>query len=293
MIQALPVIRSGAADRFGFAPKEIAICCASHSGAGYHLETVSGMLAKMGLEPSALGCGVHEPGDRAEFTRLIAGGFAPSVLHNNCSGKHAGMLATCLAMGWPIDSYIALEHPLQQWILELMSEHTSVPTAQIGTAIDGCSLPTFHLPLDSIATALARFVHNSRTGDEASSRIMGSVATYPEMIYEEGGFDSELIRALGARCIAKRGAMAVFVVGLDTLRFGPIGLAAKLEDGNMAQIPPVVMNVLEQLEVLSPAELEQLAPYRRIVVENCNGMRVGDVVTEFALQRFAEAAPVG
>jgi L-asparaginase II len=292
MIQALPVIRSGAADRFGFDAPELAICCASHSGARYHLEVVSGMLEKLDLEPSALGCGAHEPGDRAELTRLISEGFAPSALHNNCSGKHAGMLATCLAMGWPIDGYLSLEHPLQQWILELMAEHAMVPASTIGTAIDGCSLPTFYLPLNAIATSLARFVHNARTGDEASSRVMASVAAHPEMIYEHGGFDSELIRALGPRCIAKRGAMAVFVIGLDTLAYGPIGIAVKLEDGNIAQMPPVVMRALEQLDVLSPAELEQLARFRGIVVENCNGMRVGDVLCDFRLERMSEIVTV-
>ena len=288
MIQALPVIRSGAADRFGLSSAEIAICCASHSGARYHLDVVAGMLAKLGLESSALGCGAHEPGDRQELARLMSTGIAPSVLHNNCSGKHAGMLATCLAMGWPIEGYLSLEHPLQQWILELMAEHTMVPASQIGTAIDGCSLPTFYLPLNAIATSLALYVDNARRGDEASSRIMAAVAEHPELIYEHGGFDSELIRALGPRCIAKRGAMAMFVIGLDTLSYGPIGIAVKLEDGNIAQMPPVVMRALEQIGVLSPAELERLAPYRGIVVENCNGMRVGDVYTDFTLEKVVD-----
>jgi L-asparaginase II len=289
MIQALPVIRSGAAERFGFSTEEIAICCASHSGASYHLDAVRSMLEKMGLQAEALRCGSHEPGDRAELARLVGSGLAPSALHNNCSGKHAGMLATCLAMGWPIDSYLALEHPLQQWVLELMAEFSMVPSEQIGTAIDGCSLPTFYLPLASIATSLARYVEAARGGDPAAARIMEAVAAFPEMIYERGGFDTELVRALGVRCIAKRGAMAVFVIGLDTLQHGPIGITVKLEDGNIAQMPPVVMRVLEQIGVLSPAELELLAPFRRIIVENCNGMRVGDVVSDFMLESFSEA----
>jgi L-asparaginase II len=291
MIQALPVIRSGAAARFGFTDEEIAVCCASHSAAGYHLDTVRRMLGKMGLETEALRCGAHEPGDRTELARLIAGGIAPTALHNNCSGKHAGMLATCLAMGWPLETYLELEHPLQQWILELMSEHSMVPVSAIGTAIDGCSLPTFYLPLHAISTALARFVANARGGDAASARVMDAVAMHPEMIYEHGGFDTELIRALGSRCIAKRGAMAVFVIGLDTLHYGPIGITVKLEDGNIAQMPPVVMRVLDQLGVLSPAERDMLAPFCRILVENCNGMRVGDVVSDFILESLVE--PVG
>src|SRR5436305_754069 len=105
MVQAIPVVESGAADRYGFTDAELAICCASHSGAGYHLSAVSSILGKIGLTESALGCGAHEPDDRTERERLVVTDSPPSQLHNNCSGKHAGMLAACLAMGWTIHDY--------------------------------------------------------------------------------------------------------------------------------------------------------------------------------------------
>lgn len=290
MIQALPVVRSGAADRFGFSDREIAVCCASHSGAQYHLEAVRSMLRKIGLDESALGCGAHEPADRPELTRLLCAHETPGAIHNNCSGKHTGMLATCLAMGWQTTGYLSLEHPLQQWILELMSTHADVPASDIGIAIDGCSLPTFHLPISSIATALARYVYDARNGDDASARILAAVAAYPEMIYEHGGFDTELIRALGGRGIAKRGAMAVFVVGIDTQAYGPIGVTVKLEDGNIAPMPLVVMRVLDQLDVLTSDEREQLAPYSRRSIENYNAINVGDLVSDFDLESYVTAA---
>ncbi|MBC8144392.1 MAG: asparaginase [bacterium] len=289
MIQALPVIRSGAADRFGFTDEEIAVCCASHSGARYHIDAVESMLAKIGLPQDALGCGPHEPADRTELARLFCERESPTAVHNNCSGKHAGMLATCLAKGWPTDGYLSIDHPLQQWILQLMSEHSGVPASRIPIAVDGCSLPTFYLPISSIATSVARYLDNALNGDEASSRIVNAIAAHPEMIYEIGGFDTELIRTLGPRCIAKRGAMAVFVVALDTPAYGPIGITVKLEDGNIAPMPLVVIRVLEQLGVLSSTERAQLAPFTRGIIENYNAMHVGDLVADFVVNRYAEA----
>lgn len=288
MIQALPVVRSGAADRFGFTDRELAVCCASHSGADYHLDAVRSMLAKAGIEYEALGCGAHEPADRTEFTRLLVARTSSTALHNNCSGKHAGMLAACVAMGWPTTGYLDFDHPLQQWILSLMSEHTLVAAEDIGIGIDGCSLPTFYLPISAFATALARFVANASSGDPASSRIMGAVAAYPEMIYEHGGFDTELVRALRGRCIAKRGAMAMFVVGINTVAYGPIGIAVKLEDGNIAHMPVVVMRVLDQIGVLSDGERATLEPFYHVDLRNYSGMLVGDIVSEFVLERYLE-----
>lgn len=290
MIQALPVVRSGAADKYGFTQQELAVCCASHSAAHYHLDTVRSILEKIGLDVSDLGCGAHDPSDPSAFKRLICSGEQPTAIHNNCSGKHAGMLAATLAMGWPIENYLEWDHPLQQWIFDLMVEHSGVPREQIGTATDGCSLPTFYLPLSSIATCLARFMANAEAGDEASRRIVNAMAAFPEMIYEHGGFDSELIRALRGRGIAKRGAMAVFVVGLLSQRFGPIGMAVKLEDGNISQMPVVVMSALEQLELITPEEATHLADFRRIIIRNWNEMEVGDIAAQFTLTAAARVS---
>lgn len=283
MIQALPVVMSGAADRFGFTEHELAICCASHVGAEYHLATVRSMLAKIGLTEDALGCGAHEPDDRAERKRLWCGDHAPTQLHNNCSGKHTGMLAVCLAEGWPIEGYLEIEHPLQQWILDLMAEHSGIAREQIGVGIDGCSLPAFYMPISGAATVLARFVAHAKEPGTPAARIMRAVTEHPEMINDRGGFDTELMRALDGRAIAKRGAMAIFVVGLDTERWGPIGVAVKLEDGNMLPMPVVVMKVLEDLGVLAPEELAALDGFRATHLKNWRGTDVGEIAVDFSL----------
>jgi L-asparaginase II len=195
------------------------------------------------------------------------------------------MLASCLAKGWSLENYLALEHPLQQWNLQLISEFSGVPRDQIGTAIDGCSLPTFFLPISGMSTSLARFVAAARSGDDACARILSAVAAWPEMIYERGGFDSDLIRVLGGRCIAKRGAMAVFVVGIDTEQHGPIGITAKLEDGNITPMPVIIMRVLNLLGLLSPEESTQLERYQTLRITNWKGIDVGEMVAEFELAR--------
>lgn len=288
MIQAIPAVLSGAADRFAFTEAELAICCASHSGAGYHLSTVQGMLEKIGLDEPALGCGVHEPDDRAERKRLICSDISPSQLHNNCSGKHTGMLAVCLAMGWPIENYLSIEHPLQQWIYDLMAEHAGISRENIGVGIDGCSLPAFYMPISGAATAVARFMDRANGGEPAQNRIVGAITARPEMIGEHGGFDTELIKALNGRAIAKRGAMAMFVVGINTREYGPLGISVKLEDGNITPMPVIVMRVLEAIGLLSDEELALLERYRSMPIRNWRGIETGEIATNFTLSRAGE-----
>lgn len=283
MIQALPVVLSGAAGRFQFTDAELAICVASHNGAQYHIDAVAGMLARLGLEESALGCGAHEPDDRDERKRILCSGDHPSQLHNNCSGKHTGMLATCLTKGWPVESYLEIEHPLQQWILDLMSEYSGIARANIGAGLDGCSLPAWYMPISGAATALARFMANAAGGKDGAKHILDAVVARPEMINDFGGFDTEIIRALRGRAIAKRGAMAMFVVGMITQQYGPIGIAVKLEDGNMTPMPVIVMKVLESLGVASPEELTELDRFRQIRMTNWRGLDVGEITTDFEL----------
>lgn len=281
MVQAMPVVLSGAADRFEFTDAELSICCASHNGAPYHIETVAGMLRKIGLDESALGCGAHAPHNHEELGRLFCEHRKPSQLHNNCSGKHTGMLAACLAKGWPIEHYLSPDHPLQEWILDLIAEYSGVDRNDIGTATDGCSLPTFYMPLAGAATIAARFTAEASRGNTTSERIMKAVAARPEMINEIGGFDTELIRVMNGAGIAKRGAMAIFLVGAMTEAHGPVGVAFKLDEGDMTSMPPVVMRTLEGIGALTSEQLEELERFRTIRLKNWNGIEVGEIRAEF------------
>lgn len=284
MLQALPLIMSEGMDRFMFTEREIAVTVASHVGADYHVGTVREMLEKIGLGEENLRCGPQEPDDPDERKRLLCSNTSPSQLHNNCSGKHVGMLATCLAKGWPVETYIEVDHPLQIWIHEILAEYSGISRELIGVGVDGCSLPCFYIPISGAATAVARFMERSRNDPSGpDGRIMRSVAAFPEMINDHGGFDSEVVRVTEGRMMAKRGAMAMFLIGALTEQYGPIGIAIKLEDGNMTPVPMVAMKVLRDLELLTNEEAGQLEHFETLPVFNWRGIRTGEVTPNFSL----------
>lgn len=280
MVQAIPVIESGAAERFGFDNAELAVCCASHTAAEYHVRTVRGMLEKIGLAEKALACGGHLPEDSAMRDRLIRAEATPTAIYNNCSGKHTGMLAACLANDWEVEGYLELEHPLQQNILSLIAEYSGLSREEIETGIDGCSLPTFFMPMRNAAFTAAQFMARALNAGTPDQRLLQAVSAHPEMVHSETGYDTELMRALSGRCYAKRGAMGIMLVGLHTKEHGPLGIAVKLENGENKPIPVVMTNMLNRLGLLSREELLALEKFRSVSIDNWNGMLVGEIRSE-------------
>ncbi len=276
MIQAIPVVESGAADRFGFDDAALAICCASHTAADYHVQTVRKMLEKIGLGEGGLKCGGHLPEDKEMRERLIRLEGTPTAIYNNCSGKHAGMLAACVAQGWPVEGYLEPSHPLQQRILDLVAEYCGMERNAIGIGIDGCSLPTYFVPLRNAARSAAYFMEKAALEGTPEERLMHAMAQRPEMVYSEGGYDTVLIRILRGRCYAKRGAMGVMLVGIQTEN-GPIGIAVKLEDGENKTMPVIMTGLLRHLGAISREELAALESFRVIPIDNWNGIQVGEV----------------
>lgn len=287
-LQALAVVQTGAADRFGLTETELSICCASHSGSRMHVTTVQGILDKLGLDPSALQCGVHDPGDSAERTRLIRAGEAPSPLHNNCSGKHAGMLASTLALGAPVASYLDRDHPLQQLTARNMAIMTGVAEADLRYGVDGCGAPVVAVPLRAMATAYARLANPDGLPDDlpaAAARIMAATALAPDMVASPGAFNSELLAAGEGHLIAKGGAEGAFMVGLRDPR--RLGLAMKFADGSGRGIAPVTMAALNAVGGLSAGARDRLAAHVQPRITNCHGTHVGDVKAVLELQALA------
>lgn len=277
MIQAIPVVESGAAERFGFDDAALSICCASHTAADYHVQTVRSMLEKIGLGEGALKCGGHLPEDEEMRKRLIRLEGTPTAIYNNCSGKHTGMLAACLANDWPIEGYLHPDHPLQQRILDLIAEYGGMAKEDIKLGTDGCSLPTYFMPLRNGALIAARFMAMASQEERPEQRLMKAMANRPEMVHSRDGYDTVLIRELGGRCYAKRGAMGVMLVGLWTEKYGGIGIAAKMEDGDNKPMPVVMTALLEQLGFLSREEYARLEAFHSISIENWNGIHVGEI----------------
>lgn len=290
--QSLPLVSSGAADHFGFTEQEIAIACASHNGEQIHTETVARMLRKIGLDESALKCGVHEPFSADEAARLRALGQSPNVLHNNCSGKHTGMLALALHLGAPTETYDEPSNPVQRMIARTIEQFSGVPLEDIAVGIDGCGAPVFGVTVRAMALMYARLVvppfdwpDNVR---EASARIVASMISNPEMI---GGraerLDTVLMRAARGGVVSKVGAEGVYTAGVLPSARWPrgLGLAFKIEDGEDRRArPTVVIEALRQLGVLEGAALEELTPYTSFTVRNHRGDQVGEVRANFELE---------
>ncbi|MDI7246126.1 MAG: asparaginase [Bacillota bacterium] len=284
-IQAVPVIETGAAERFAFEDREIAVMCASHSGEDVHIRTVAGILRKLGLTDSVLACGVHPPLDGGSAKNLLACGVAPWQLHCNCSGKHAAMLAVAVHMGYPIEGYFRPDHPVQRLMLREVSLFAGVPEDAIAIGVDGCGVPVFGLPLAAMARAFATLVRPDRLPGGAAAtgarRVSGAMRAYPYMVAGRSRLTTALMEVAGDRLVAKSGAEGVYCIGV--LDRG-IGVAVKIEDGNARAAGPVVLEVLARLGVLDERHLQALAAHHHPHVLNHRGDIVGEIVPEFELR---------
>ncbi len=274
--QLAPFVASGRFDEFGLGTEALAIMAASHSGEDRHVRLVQEILRRAGLTSSVLQNQVHAPFDAETARRLVRDGEKPTVLRGNCSGKHAGMVLFAKASGWPMDSYWHPDHPVQRQALETTSALSDVPIEEIATAVDGCGVVTFGMPLRGLAIAFARLADPSAVADpplrSALTRIRDAMMAHPELVAGEHRLDTALMRAYPKRVVSKGGAEGVLGMGLppgavaEDGRFGvgPMGIAAKVEDGNGARRAGDVtsVSVMRQLGLAGeplPAALEEYA----------------------------------
>lgn len=286
-IQAIPVIESGAADRFGLTPRELALACASHSGTERHQREVTAMLAKLGLEPSALMCGAIVPYDATTGAMVEAGLLPKTALCCDCSGKHAGMLAVCVHEGLPLDGYLEPEHPLQRRILGIMAELLRMPEADIALGTDGCSLPTFGAPVEAFARSWATLAAPERApagqGREhaaALDRLRAAMIEAPENVAGEGELVTDLMELAGGAVCAKSGAEGLICLALPERG---LGIAIRVLDGSYRAHTVLVIETLRQLGAL-PAGLEEALLERQpSELRNHNRRHVGDIRAAFRL----------
>ena len=290
--QALPLVVSGAAEKFGFTDEEVALACASHNGEPIHTKLAASMLEKIGLGPDALKCGIQEPYSLEVAGKLRLSGQAPNVLHNNCSGKHAGMLALAKHLGAPIVNYNTAENPVQQAIAETMAQFSDVAVTDMSVGIDGCAVPVFGITVKAMALAYARLVSPPASFDKATrsacERIVRVMTAYPELI---GGtsdrLDTEIMRAAPGLLISKVGAEGVYTAGIKPSEEWPkgLGVAIKIEDGDDKRArPTVVIETLRQLGVLRDESLDAVARYAFFPVVNRPGDVVGEIRASFNLR---------
>ncbi len=276
-LQALPLVESGAAERFGLGDQEIALACASHAGAPEHVATAASMLAKAGQGPQVLECGAHWPNGPAEMRALAASGASPTALHNNCSGKHSGFVCVACALGVDPHGYVAVDHPVQREVRAVFEQMTGLAIDPQARGTDGCSIPTYAIAPLALARALARF--GTGKGLEpgrarAAERIRGAVAAYPRMVSGEGRFDTVVMSRLGRRLFCKVGAEGMYCAALPGQG---LGVAIKIDDGAARAAEVAMGAVARRFLALSAEDREALGPAFEPQLHNWNGIRVGEI----------------
>lgn len=271
MIQALPLIESGAAAAFGLGPQHLALACASHQGAAIHTDRVQAWLDHIGRTDGDFRCGAHVPYDVAAAQDLIRTGASPCQYHNNCSGKHSGFLTTTKHLGAGSE-YVELDHPLQRAIVEAHEDLTGTINPVHG--IDGCSAPNFATTLTGMARAMAHFA-NAEQGQgkraDAAVALRSAMMAHPDLVAGEGRACTELMRAMDGRVALKTGAEAFFIAIVPDRK---LGIALKITDGSPRGSEAAIAAILVKLGLLDP---DHPATRKRLnmAIRNCNGIQTG------------------
>lgn len=278
-VQALSLFASGAVDRFRFGDRELALACGSHSGGDEHVALAQRMLDLISASASDLHCGPHVPLGPEEAKRLAAEKKTPTKLHNNCSGKHSAMLASCRARGWSLVDYNRHHHPLQQEILAHLSAVSGVDAQHIQQAVDGCGAVVFRTPLIGLARAYARLAGDALPAPhrEAGKRLRTAILAAPDLVAGPGRLCTDLMEVSSKNLIAKVGADGVYGLGALHTPDGPCGLAVKIEDGNMRLLSPLVCKLAAALGWLDSAQMEKLQAHWHMPLINHQKELVGDI----------------
>ena len=270
--QLLPLVERGHADRFD--SEMLAVMAASHTGSARHTALVQRILDAIGCTVADLACGADEPVDRDARALLRSRDEAPTALHHNCSGKHSGMLALCIAEGWPTAGYQKPDHPVQKLMHRTVAEICGLGIDQVPVAIDGCSVCVFAMPLTAMARGYARLATASASGDArdaALARIREAMRAHPWATGGAGRFSTALMES-APHLVAKGGAEALECIGWPERG---LGIAIKCEDGAARAVGPASVLLLEQLGALDAAARAKLAAWIDPPVYNAAGLEVG------------------
>lgn len=276
-MQALPLAEEGLVDRFGLTSDELALCCASHEGSSEHVAAARSILAKAGVDEVLLRCGAHAPFSAKAAGALHAGGGAPQRIHNNCSGKHAGMLALAVGMGWDPVDYHHVDHPVQERMLDEIARWSEVSRQDVAVAVDGCGVPCFAVRLERMAGAFARFAQ-AAADEEPAARIVRAMTGRPFMVGGEGRTCTDVMARSEGRVFVKLGAEGVYGGGVPS---EGLGFAIKVADGGRRAVEVALVRVLELLGALTDTEVGALSRHGRPAVRNTRGEVVGEIRPAF------------
>jgi L-asparaginase II len=276
-LQALPLIESGTADAIDILPEELAIACASHGGEPKHVGVVSTWLTRLGLSVDDLECGAHPPSHASSARALYAGGTEPSALHNNCSGKHTGMLATCRHEGEKTRGYIAPHHPQQQRVQRALAEMCGVDLSAAPSGIDGCGLPQFGIPLRALALGFARFGAPDKLPPERSTacrRIAAAMIAHPFMLAGTGRFCTRATEIANGKALLKTGAEGVYAACIPARG---LGIALKIDDGAARAAEVAMAALLVRYAGFDDSQIAAFQALLKPTITNVAGREVGAI----------------
>ncbi|MEX1248953.1 MAG: asparaginase [Anaerolineales bacterium] len=293
--QALPLVMAGGIEHYHLSTQELALICASHSGTDEQVAMVSSLQAKIGIAENQLQCGIHPPHHLPTAQDLEKKGEAATPNRNNCSGKHTGMLACAKLRKWPPDSYLDLQHPLQQEIIALFAQIAELPAGELTLGTDGCSAPNWAAPLFNTALAYARLMDPAGLPpalQKACGQVRGAMLAHPDMVGGPERFDTALMGAAHGRLLSKGGAEGFQALGLrpGALAQGSpaMGIAIKISDGDARRwvSHAVALDVLRQLDALSADQMAQLSAFGpKRTITNWRGLEVGEGQPVFRLEK--------
>lgn len=275
ILQAIPLVESGAADHFSLSEAELALACSSHNAEHAHTDSVHSWLKRIELDENALECGAHAPLHQQTAEQMIEDHLKPGRVHNNCSGKHTGMLTTARFFGEQTHGYIKRDHPAQQRWFDSLGEMAAIDMRRLPWSYDGCGIPVIAMPLQAMATAFARVAVPDELASnrrDAVDRLATAIAHNPFMVAGSGRLCTELMELTGRRVLIKTGADGVYTAAL---KGKSLGIALKIDDGTTAAAEVTLLAVLSHLGALHADELETLASRCRIPISNTRGVITG------------------
>jgi L-asparaginase II len=277
--QAMAVVESGAAKKFDFTSAELALMCGSHNGTSEQTQILEGVMQKIGVQIGDLQCGKSTPIDRKTSEQLVLNGQKPTALHHPCSGKHIGMLAICKAKDWEIEGYTHAHHAVQKYITDIVYTALMIDDFVTTLALDGCSVPTYGVPLSSVAIGFKNIGMRMLWDEDSAHKTIGrAMQEHPVLMSGQRRMDTALMLATNGRVIAKDGTEGIFGCAIPDRG---VGLALKISDGSSRAIMPVVTKVLRDLDYISAEEAEKLTAQFPLDIKIHTGEKAGEMRVVF------------
>lgn len=276
-MQALPFIETGAADAVSASTEDVSFACASHNGEWHHANHANTWLERLGLNHESLECIGHYSHEEQTLHEQLSGHERITNAHNNCSGKHCGFLTTAQHLGEPLENYISADHPVQQRLIQVLSELGGYDLSKGPTGIDGCGIPVVGMPLSALALAAARMAAPEGLGEQrktASQRITSAMMAHPYEVAGQNRFDTNMMTAGKGAFATKTGAEGVHV-GIF-LKSG-YGIAVKCEDGTKRATDVATGNILKLLGGLDEEGQAAVSHHLVTPLKNAAGLHVGDI----------------